>query len=69
MAKFDERLAKFYAAQVCLGLEYLHVLDLVYRDLKPENILLNSNGYLKLADFGFAKVTHRESSANICTCI
>lgn len=56
MSKFDENLARFYAAQVYLGLEYLHVLDLVYRDLKPENILVNVNGYIKLADFGFTKV-------------
>lgn len=69
MNKFDERLAKFYAAQVCLGLEYLHVLDLVYRDLKPENILLNSNGYLKLADFGFAKVKIQKSGVKMCICV
>jgi serine/threonine protein kinase len=30
-------------------------LNIVYRDLKPENILINTNGYLKLTDFGFAK--------------
>lgn len=28
---------------------------MVYRDLKPENVLVNSNGYLKLSDFGFLK--------------
>jgi serine/threonine protein kinase len=28
----------------------------VYRDLKPENVLINTNGYLKLTDFGFAKI-------------
>lgn len=31
-------------------------MNIVYRDLKPENLLVNSDGYLKLTDFGFAKV-------------
>jgi serine/threonine protein kinase len=47
--------AKFYAAEVALALNYLHNEDIVYRDLKPENILLNSDGHIKIADFGFAK--------------
>lgn len=54
--KFEENLARFYAAQVVLGLEYLHNLNLVYRDLKPENILLDHLGYLKITDFGFTKL-------------
>ncbi|CAH8656007.1 unnamed protein product [Schistosoma bovis] len=48
-------LARFYASQVILALEYLHYLDLIYRDLKPENILLDPVGYIKIADFGFVK--------------
>ncbi|XP_013200375.1 cAMP-dependent protein kinase catalytic subunit alpha [Amyelois transitella] len=56
MGKFDEPLAKFYASQVVLALEYLHFCHLVYRDLKPENILIDKNGYLKITDFGFCKV-------------
>ncbi|KAF8822925.1 AGC kinase [Cardiosporidium cionae] len=48
--------AKFYAAQVCEIFDYLHSLHIIYRDLKPENLLVGKDGYLKLADFGFAKV-------------
>ena len=36
--------------------EYLHNKNIIYRDLKPENLLINEDGYLKLTDFGFAKV-------------
>ena len=35
--------------------EYLHSKNIIYRDLKPENILIDTEGYLKLTDFGFAK--------------
>ena len=34
----------------------MHSKDIIYRDLKPENILITKDGYLKLTDFGFAKI-------------
>ena len=46
----------FYAAQVACIFEYLHSRDIIYRDLKPENLLIDEVGYLRLTDFGFAKV-------------
>jgi protein-serine/threonine kinase len=42
---------RFYAAEVLLALEYLHMLGIVYRDLKPENILIRSDGHIMLSDF------------------
>ena len=52
---FPEERAKFYAAQVFLALEELHKIGFAYRDLKPENILFDTNGYLKVSDFGLSK--------------
>lgn len=54
--RFPSPVAKFYASEVVLALEYLHSHDILYRDLKPENILLDKNGHIKIADFGFSKV-------------
>ena len=52
----DEKLAQFYIGSIVLALEYLHDNDIVYRDLKPENIFIDGVGFVKLGDFGFAKV-------------
>eukprot|EP00037_Helgoeca_nana_P005710 m.53512 g.53512 ORF g.53512 m.53512 type:complete len:354 (-) comp16671_c0_seq1:47-1108(-) len=54
--RFPENQAKFYAAQIIMALEYLQNLSIIYRDLKPENLLFDERGYLKITDFGFAKV-------------
>ncbi|KAL2022279.1 hypothetical protein VTK56DRAFT_5677 [Thermocarpiscus australiensis] len=53
--RFPNPVAKFYAAEVTLALEYLHGRNIIYRDLKPENLLLDRHGHLKITDFGFAK--------------
>lgn len=60
--RFTEYRTKFYAAQIALALGYLHKSKILYRDLKPENILVDEKGYIKLADFGLAKLARESNS-------
>lgn len=54
--RFSADVTRFYLAIIVLALRYLHAYNIIYRDLKPENLLLDHRGYLRITDFGFAKV-------------
>lgn len=56
LRRFSEAQAKFYFAEILLGIEYLHSKNVVYRDIKPENILIDVDGHIRIADFGLSKV-------------
>jgi serum/glucocorticoid-regulated kinase 2 len=56
LKRFSEDEARFYFAEILLGIEHLHSRDIVYRDIKPENILLDVDGHVRIADFGLSKI-------------
>lgn len=61
--RLSEAHAQFYAAEVLIALEYLHLLGIIYRDLKPENILVHESGHIMLSDFDLAHELKSPSKA------
>ena len=59
---FFEEQTKFIISCIIISLEYIHTNNILHRDLKPENLVFDSKGYLKLTDFGIAKVYRKENN-------
>ena len=53
--KFTESRARLCLAECCLAIKAMHDKNVIHRDLKPENILLDSDGHVKVVDYGLAK--------------
>ena len=60
---FTESQTKFFIANMLLALDYIHSQNIIHRDIKPENLVLEKNGYLRITDFGVAKINERDNSS------
>jgi len=62
LKRFTEKQTKFFVACIVTALEYVHVNGVSHRDIKPENLVLDGKGYIRLTDFGIARMNARDSS-------
>jgi len=63
---FSEEWSMFYSASVLSAFAYMHERKVAYRDLKPENLVLDDVGYVKIVDFGLAKVIKNGHTYTFC---
>ena len=65
---FDESTICFWGVQIAFMFKLLHEQKIIYRDLKPENLIINHDGYLKLIDFGCAKIIENNNDLSSSFC-
>ena len=56
--------AKFYGASIFTAIDYLHKRKIIHRDIKPSNIMIDNKGYIKLIDFGTAKILQKDEKTH-----
>ena len=60
--KFDENTTRFFVGCLIAGLEYVHDKNIIHRDIKPENLVIESDGYLRITDFGIARIWREDNA-------
>jgi serine/threonine protein kinase/ankyrin repeat protein len=68
LGRVPEPMLCFLAAEIALGLAYMHSRGIIYRDLKPANVLLSHEGHAVLADFGLSKLVESTEAAMHTAC-
>ena len=66
--RFSNEKTRFYIIEIILAIEFLHKNKMLYRDLKPENIMVDSNGHIKLTDFGLSKMVKKQKDKAFTIC-
>ena len=61
--QFNEEQSRFFSSCILLGLEYIHINNIIHRDIKPENLVLDEKGYVRITDFGVSKINLRDNSS------
>ena len=59
--KFTEEQTKFFMSNIIIALEYIHNLGVIHRDIKPENLVFDAHGYVRIIDFGIARILTQEN--------
>lgn len=61
--RFSEEQVKFFIACLLLSFEYIHGHNILHRDIKPENMVIDDKGYVRITDFGIAKLYTKDNSS------
>ena len=56
-----EQRVKYYMYQVLKSIDHMHRNGIFHRDIKPENLVLDGRGYLRITDFGIARMWAAEN--------
>lgn len=52
----------FFVACLVSGLEYFHKKNIIHRDIKPENLVVDVDGYVRITDFGIARIWREDNA-------
>ena len=62
---FSESIILSFFTQICLGIKYIHDLNILHRNINPSNILLISNKIVKLSNFDLLRVLYTSNEKSI----
>ena len=61
--KFNMEVTRFFIACLVHALDAVHTQLIIHRDIKPENLVFDNEGYLRLTDFGVARILSPDNAS------